>query len=243
MPSTEFNMWDLYYEFTTASAKWCKELECSCGRGRAQVLSGKDCLRCVGFHDFTWTCLHAGGVWVASPEVLLYKPNGSRWSSTLCCLACWNLWLCQAYKLGLSFRLEASPEAALLSKCSISLWFWLWSQGSPGDSVAMLLVWIFQDQVFKGCVTIVNAKKLFLELTAGLQMGSHNGACIRPQAFIDNQGQCCIWPRALKSNLLKCSPSPTPASEPLCHQVHTETHIFLTGSLCSGIALTVLSSN
>lgn len=160
--------------------------------------------------------LRSGVVWVASHKVLLYKHNGSRWSSTLCCLTCWNLWLCQAYKLGLSFELEASPEAALLSNCGISLWFRLWSQGSPRDSVAVLLVWIFQDQVFKACVTTVYAKKLSLDLTAGLQMGSHNEACIRPRAFIHNQGQCCIWPRALKSSLLKCSPSPTPASEPLC---------------------------
>lgn len=38
-------------------------------------------------------------------------------------------------------------------------------------------------------------------------------------------------------------PSPTPASELLCHSLLTETHIFLTSSLCSGIALIVLSSN
>lgn len=155
-------------------------------------------------------CLYSDVAWVVSPEVLPYKLKGSRRNSTLCCLMCWNLRLCQAYKLGLSFELEASPEAALLSNCSISLWFWLWSQGSPGDLVAMLLVWIFQDQVFKACVTIVYAKKSPLELTAGLQASSHNGACIRPQAFTDNQGQCCIWPRALKSSLLKCSPSLTP---------------------------------
>lgn len=125
----------------------------------------------------------------------------------------------KGHNLGLSFKLVASPETALLSKftANVYLQFWLWSQGSPRDSVAMLLAEIFQDQVFKTCVTIVYAKKSSLELTAGLQMGSHNGACIRPQALTDNQGQCCIWPRALKSSVLKGSSSPTPASEPFCH--------------------------
>ena len=194
-------------------------------------------------------CLHSDVVWVASPEVLPYKPEHSRWNSTLRCLVCWNLRLCQTYSkghnFGLSFELEASPESALISKSSanVDLRLWLWSQGSPRDVSAMLLAWIFQDQVFKTCVTIVYAKKQSLELTAGLQMGSHNGACIRPQAFADNQGQCCVWPRALKSGLLKGSSSPTPASEPLCHQLRMKTRIFLTGSLCSGIALAVLSSN
>lgn len=150
----------------------------------------------------------------------------------------------KGHNLGLSLELEASPVIALLSKftANIYLWFWLWSQGSPRDSAAMLLAWSFQDQVLKTCVTIVYAKKS-LQLTAGLQMGSHNGACIRPQAFTDNQGQCCIWPRALKSHLLKGSPSPTPASESLCRSLLTETHIFLAGSLCSGLALIVLSSH
>lgn len=136
-------------------------------------------------------------------------------------------------------ELEASPVTALLSKftANIYLWFWLWSQGSPRDSTAMLLAWSFQDQLLKTCVTIVYAKKS-LELTAGLQMCSHNGACIRPQAFTDNQGQCCIWPRALKSHLLKGSPAP-----PLCHSLLAETHIFLSGSLCSGMALIVLNSH
>lgn len=107
--------------------------------------------------------------------------------------------LLKGHNLGLSLELEASPVTALLSKftANIYLWFWLWSQGSPRDSAAMLLAWSFQDQVLKTCVTIVYAKES-LELTAGLQMGSHNGACIRPQAFTNNQGQCCIWPRALK---------------------------------------------
>lgn len=107
----------------------------------------------------------------------------------------------KGHSLGLSFKLEASPETSQLSKfnAKVYLQFWLWSQGSPRDSVAaILLAWIFQDQVFKTCVTFVYAKKSSLELTAGLQMGSHNGACIRPQAFTDDQGQCCIWPGALK---------------------------------------------
>lgn len=151
----------------------------------------------------------------------------------------------KGHNLGLSFELEASAETALLSKFTANMYlrFWLWSQGSPRDSVTVLLAWIFQDQVFKTCVTIVYAKKSSLELTAGLQMGSHNGACIWPRAFTDNQGQCCVWPRAPKSSLLKSFSSLTPASEPLCHQLQTETQIFLSGSLCSGIALAVLSSN
>lgn len=193
-------------------------------------------------------CFRSGGVWVASPKILPQRPKDSRWNLTFACLGCWNR-LGQVYwkgpNLGLSLELEASSITALLSKftANVCLWFWLWSQGCPRDSAAMLLAWSFQDQVFKTCVTIVYAKKSSLELTAGLQMGSHNGACFRPQAFTDNQGQCCIWPRALKSHLLKGSPSPTPASEPLCHSLLTETHIFLTSSLCSGIALIVLSSN
>lgn len=97
----------------------------------------------------------------------------------------------------------------------------------------------FSRSSFKNLCHNCICKEVVLELAAGLQMGSHNGACIRPQAFTDNQGQCCIWPRALKSHLLKDSPSPTPDSEPLCHSLLTETHIFLMGSLCSRMALIV----
>lgn len=112
-------------------------------------------------------------------------------------------WNCSAFKIHckLTFSVLA-VEPGLLQGCSCS-------------TVSM--------QVFKTCVTIVYVKKS-LELTAGLQMGSHNGACIRPQAFTDSQGQCCIWPRALKLSLSKASSSPTTASEPLCHELQTKTH-------------------
>lgn len=104
----------------------------------------------------------------------------------------------------------ASPETALLSKftANVYLQFWLWSLVFSRDSVATLLALIFQDEVFKTCVTIVYAKKS-LELTAGLQMGSHNGACIGRQAFADNQGQCSVWSRTVEGSLLKGWPSPS----------------------------------
>jgi len=120
--------------------------------------------------------------------------------------------------------------------------FWLWSPVFPRDSVAMLRALIFQDEVFKTCVTIVYAKKS-LELTAGLQMGSHNGACIGRQAFADNQGQCCVWPRALEGSLLKGCASPTLLLSPSA--AHLRLKLTFSKLLPSALVLRdpVLSSN
>lgn len=156
----------LYLEFATTWAKGAKNWNVAMGGKQSQVVSDQDCQRCVGFHDFVWTW---SSLWLCiwrwplprSPFTNPGTQDEAQRSAPLCTETSDGASCTQkGHNLGFSFRLEASPETALLSDFTVSihLWFWLWSQGSPRDSAAMLLAWNLQDGVFKTRVTIVYTK-------------------------------------------------------------------------------------